>query len=105
MKLSKTHRLHISTHVIERIEDPEEDTSDEYAKVRMVQGVVKLDDPTGDRDLAEYYYRGRLIQYRDENTYNKWALGMGTRARTFETLRAIKAHIDSQFYGPVQQKA
>ncbi len=105
MKLSKTHRLHIPAHIVADIENPEEDTSDEYAKVRVVQGVVKLDDPTGDRDLAAYYYRGRLIQYRDENTYDKWALGSGTRARTFETLTALKAHIDSQFYGPVQQKA
>jgi len=102
MKLSKTHRLHVPTHVVAEIEDPEEDTSDRYAKARMVHGVCKLSDSTGEVDFAEFYYRGYLIEYRDYNTYDKWALGMGTRALTYERLSDAKAAIDRKFYGPVQ---
>jgi len=109
MKLSKTHRSHLPAHVIETILDPEENT---YEKVRMVRGVVKLSDEDGDSDYADFYYRGFRFEHNSSNTYYKWEIFIGRSTidgravkGDFETLAEIKAHIDSKFYGPVQQES
>ena len=109
MKLNKTHRLHIAAHVVETLLDPEENS---FEKVRMVRGVVKLSDEDGDSDYADFYYRGFRFEHNSDNTYCKWEMVIGRSSidgrsikGDFETLGEIKAHIDSKFYGPVQQKA
>ncbi len=97
MKLTDAAKAHLPGWIISDIMDGTNSIPPlpAAAKVRMIDGVVKVTDELGD---SEYYYRGTLI-LQDYNVpsgyYGRWRVGgWGKKSLGMGTLKQAKAFID-----------
>ena len=93
-RVPKKYRELLPAHAVEFLEDDME--NGEEFTFRFVHGTVRVCTKgwEDERESHQWYYRGRRIEYYEDHTYDPWAVGFGTRAPTFESLREAKAYID-----------